>query len=280
MGAEEVIPIPDGTAAKAALLRERLRALPALWVAYSGGADSAYLLHEAWEALRPLGREVRGVIADSASLPRAELNAALALAAERGWAVDRIETGELDDPRYAANPVNRCYFCKATLFSEMEMHVRSLRRAAGVIHLAYGENADDAGDFRPGRQAADEFRVLSPLREAGLAKAEVRALSRAAGLPTADKVAMPCLSSRLPTGRPVTREALAQVEAGEERLRAAGFRVVRLRHLGETAKVQLGPDDLPRLDDAVRAALEKEISALGFARVEFDPQPYQGAALR
>lgn len=267
---------PDETLAKAALLRERLRALPALWVAYSGGADSAYLLHEAWETLRPLGREVRGVIADSASLPRAELTEALALAESRGWTVDRIETGELDNPAYAANPVNRCYFCKATLFSEMERRAR----AAGMVHLAYGENADDAGDFRPGRQAADEFRVLSPLREAGLAKAEVRALSRAAGLPTADKVAMPCLSSRLPTGRPVTREALAQVEAGETRLHAAGFRVVRLRHLGETAKVQLGPDDLPRLDAAAKGTLEREIAALGFARVEFDPQPYQGAALR
>lgn len=264
------------TLAKAALLRERLRALPALWVAYSGGADSAYLLHEAWETLRPLGREVRGVIADSASLPRAELAAALALAESRGWAVDRIETRELDNPDYAANPLNRCYFCKAELFTRMEERAR----AAGIVHLAYGENADDAGDFRPGRQAADEFRVLSPLREAGLAKTEVRALSHAAGLPTHDKIAMPCLSSRLPTGRPVTRGALAQVEAGEDRLRAAGFRVVRLRHLGETARVQLGPDDLPRLDDGARGALEKEIAALGFARVEFDPQPYQGAALR
>jgi uncharacterized protein len=255
-------------------LLDFLRSQPSLLVAYSGGVDSAYLLHA---AVLALGTRARGVIADSPSLPRRELAEAVELARQRNWPLEVIQTRELDNPAYAANPVNRCYFCKHELFACMEAHAR-LR---GETRLAYGENADDAHDFRPGQEAAREFRVLAPLREARLTKAEIRSLSASAGLPTAGKAAQPCLSSRLPTGQPVTREALRKIEAGENLLRNAGFRIYRLRHLGEKARIQVAPDEKPRLDEpSLRLDLEKELKALGFSSVEFDSEGYRGASLR
>jgi uncharacterized protein len=262
------------TLKKAAELQQGLKSLDSLLVAYSGGVDSAYLMQAAAEAM---GTRVRGVMADSPSLPRAEKEEALALATERGWRVEVLQTHELDNPQYAANPLNRCYFCKHELFQKMEAYARGEKFTA----LAYGENADDAGEFRPGQQAAQEFRILAPLREAGLTKAEIRQLSREAGLPTADKAAQPCLSSRLPTGQPVTREALAQVEAGEKMLREAGFMIYRLRHLGDRARVQVAPEELVRLQKGpLQQALAVRLKSLGFAQVEFDEKPYQGASLR
>jgi uncharacterized protein len=252
----------------------RLQALPSLVVAYSGGVDSAYLLHAAFSRL---GDRCRGVIADSPSLPRHELNEAITLADKQGWPLVIIQTGELDNPEYAANPLNRCYFCKHELFSRLEAYALKHQ----ITHFAYGENADDTRDFRPGRQAADEFSALAPLREAGLTKREIRELSREAGLPTADKTAQPCLASRLPAGQPVTREALARIEAGEIILRDAGFHVYRLRNLGQTARVQVAPAELMRLEVAsLREELALQIRALGFDQVEFDPRGYQGASLR
>jgi len=255
-------------------LTAQLRALPSLLIAYSGGVDSAYLLHAAY---LELGDKCRAIIADSPSLPRQELTDALNLAAACHWPVEVIATAELDNPDYAANPANRCYFCKHELFQKLEHHARG----QGITHLAYGENADDALQFRPGRQAAVEFSILAPLRDASLTKTDIRELSRQAGLPTAAKTAQPCLASRLPTGRPVTREALAQVEAGEIILRESGFHIFRLRHHGSTATIQVAVAELPRIQQpAFRLDLTNRIRAVGFDSVEFDPAGYHGPSLQ
>ena len=258
-------------------LRSQLRAHSPLLVAYSGGVDSAYLLAEARSVL---GRDgVLGVIADSASLPRKALAAALDLAGNIDVRVEVVQTGELANPAYASNPVNRCYFCKAELFSQLEKIAR-VRLFRG---LAYGENADDVRQARPGRAAAQEYAVLAPLMEAGLTKAEIRELSRSLGLPTADAPAQPCLSSRIPHGTPVTVSALAMVEAGEEWVRSLGFSVFRVRHLeqidskGARAKVQLAPAEMLRLQDFKRD-IESGLQAVGYAEVEFDPEGYRSAA--
>lgn len=255
-------------------LHASLRAHAPLVVAYSGGVDSAYLLAE---AQRALGAEVLGVIADSPSLPRAALAEALALAEKFGARVEVVKTGELDNPDYASNPPNRCYFCKAELFTKLD----ELAKARGFRAIAYGENADDMAQVRPGRKAAEEFAVLAPLRDAGLTKAEIRALSREMGLPTADAPAQPCLSSRIPWGTPVTVDALAMVERGEAHLHALGFRVVRVRHLVEgdiaRARVQVAPEELPHLAEAL-PEIERGLRAAGYAAVEVDPQGYRSPA--
>lgn len=255
-------------------LRAQLRAHAPLVIAYSGGVDSAYLLAEAQQTL---GDRVLGVIADSPSLPRQALADALALAEQFGARVEVVRTAELDNPDYASNPVNRCYFCKAELFIRLD----ELARERGFRAIAYGENADDMKQVRPGRQAASEFSIIAPLRDAGLTKAEIRAHSRELGLPTADAPAQPCLSSRIPHGTPVTIEALAMVERGEEFVRSLGFRVFRVRHLaGEAtaaARVQIAPEEMPRLAE-VQPALESGLRAAGYNRVEIDPAGYRSPA--
>lgn len=261
---------------KRALLHAQLQAHAPLVVAYSGGVDSAYLLAEAY---RTLGAEVLGVIADSASLPRQALADALALAGQIGVRVEVVKTGELDNPDYASNPPNRCYFCKAELFTKLD----ALARDRGFRAIAYGENADDMLHERPGRKAATEFAVLGPLRDAGLTKAEIRALSRELGLPTADAPAQPCLSSRIPWGTPVTAAALEMVERGEASVRGLGFRVFRVRHIvreelkAPVARVQVAPEEMPRLV-AVGGELEAGLLALGYAGVEIDPAGYRSPA--
>ncbi len=242
-----------------------------LAVAYSGGVDSACLLAV---AARVLGSRVTGVIADSPSLPRAALTAAIDVARGFGVEVETIRTEEMENPDYASNPLNRCYFCKAELFAKLD----DLARGRGFRAIAYGENADDSAALRPGSRAAAEFRVLAPLRLAGLTKADVRALSRQLGLPTADEPAQPCLSSRIPHGTPVTREALGFVERGEASVRALGFRVFRVRYVeGEppTARVQIAPPEMNLLE-ARRDRLERDLLAAGFGRVELDPEGYVG----
>ena len=256
-------------------LRAQLRAHAPLVIAYSGGVDSAYLLAE---ARRTLGDAVLGVIADSASLPRQALAEALALAEQIGARVEVVKTGELDNPEYAANPMNRCYFCKAELFTRLD----ALARERGFRAIAYGENADDMKQVRPGRQAAAEFSILGPLRDAGLTKAEIRDLSRELGLPTADAPAQPCLSSRIPHGTPVTVEALAMVERGEAHVRSLGFRVFRVRHLAAPsqpirARVQIAPDEMSRLP-ALAGELEAGLRAAGYTDVEIDPAGYRSGA--
>ena len=232
----EGLPWPE----KLARLRHLLRELGSCVVAYSGGVDSSVLLRVAHEVLG--GRAV-GVIGRSDSYARRELEAALTQAASFGAAVEIVTTGELSDPAFASNPVNRCYHCKNELFRRLG-EVRARHGAAAVLD---GTIADDARDHRPGRQAAAEHTVRSPLAELGFTKAEVRAVARHLGLASHDKPASPCLASRIPYGTAITSEGLAMVEAGEEALRALGFRECRVRHFGATARIEVPLADLPRL---------------------------------
>ncbi len=253
-------------------LRAILKGVAPLLVAYSGGVDSTFLLAE---ATATLGNRVVGVIADSPSLPRAALAGALAAANGFGANVEVISTTELDDPRYARNPVNRCYFCKLELFTRMD------RMAAerGFHALAYGENADDAFQIRPGSGAAREFRVLAPLRMVGLTKAEIRLLSREQGLPTADIPAQPCLSSRIPHGTVVTSGALRMIEQAEEYVRSCGFGIFRVRYVAQPehppiAKLQIDPVEMEKLHLA-EAQIRGAIRVIGFRDLVVDPDGYR-----
>ncbi len=256
-------------------LEAQLRAHAPLVIAYSGGVDSAYLLAQAH---RWLGANALGVIADSPSLPRQALADALALAAALGAHVEVVETQEMENADYAANPINRCYFCKAELFLKLD----ALVLTRGFKAIAYGENADDMRADRPGRKAAQEFAVLAPLKDAGLTKAEIRELSRELGLPTADAPAQPCLSSRIAHGTPVTLDALAMIERSEAFLRGLGFRVFRVRHLAATAqpgpqaRVQIAPEEMAGLA-GLEAAVESGLKAAGYVSVEIDPAGYRAA---
>jgi len=259
--------------AKLARLEEILRSRAPLLVAYSGGVDSTCLLAA---ATRTLGDAATGIIADSPSLPREALAEALEVARGFGAKVEVVATTEFDDERYASNPVNRCYFCKAELFTRMDAWAEGRNVAA----LAYGENADDPAHLRPGSQAAKEFAVIAPLKEAGLTKADVRELSRQWNLPTADAPAQPCLSSRIPHGTPVTRETIGLVERAEAFVKAAGFRVFRVRYVpGATpaARVQVAPDELPALQGSW-AEVERGVIAAGFSQAILDPEGYRSAA--
>jgi len=256
-------------------LEESLRESAPLLIAYSGGVDSAYLLAVAH---RTLGSRMLGVIADSPSLPRQALEHALALAKEIGASVEVVKTQEMEDERYVSNPLNRCYFCKAELFANMDR----LAKERNFSTIAYGENADDANHFRPGLKAAGEFAVRAPLKEAGLTKVEIRTLSRELGLPTADAPAQPCLSSRIPHGTPVTTGALRMVEQGEEYVRSLGFRVFRVRHIVEEggryrAKLQIAPEEMEKLP-SMREALEGGLQAVGYGTTEIDPKGYRTPA--
>jgi uncharacterized protein len=256
-------------------LRATLAAQRRLLVAYSGGVDSAYLLAEATSVL---GRFAVGVIADSPSLPRKALSTALEVAAGFGAEVRVMHTEELENPEYTSNPLNRCYFCKHELFKRLER----LARVESFQTIAYGENADDALEFRAGAKAATEFHVISPLRAAGLTKLEIRQLSRERGLPTADEPAQPCLSSRIPHGTPVTREALSMIEMGEEVLRSRGFKVLRVRYMAGAsgiinAKVQVDPKELERLYSHT-PELESEFNKIGFTAMTIDPDGYRAPA--
>jgi uncharacterized protein len=258
-------------AAKVEHLKAQLAAHAPLVIAYSGGVDSAYLLAAAHAAL---GDRAFGVIADSASLPRQALKEALDLARQIGARVEVVATEELQDERYASNPVNRCYFCKAELFTKLD----ALARDRGYAGIAYGENADDMRQVRPGRLAAEKFQVIAPLRDAGLTKAEIRALSRVMDLPTADAPAQPCLSSRIPHGTPVTVEALGMIERGETLVRSLGFKVFRVRHMAldqETrARVQIAPEEMAGIGP-VTETLVSGLRAVGYDDVEIDPAGYR-----
>ena len=259
---------------KEARLAEILRGYGRVAIGFSGGVDSTLLLRV---ALNALGRDrVLAVIADTPSIPRSELAEALRLAQEFGALCLTINPDELSDPNYAANPADRCFFCKHHLFAE----IARLAKERGYTVVLDGNNADDAGDYRPGRRAARELGVKSPLLEAGMTKADIREVSRRLGLPTADKPAMACLASRIPYGTPISAEVLLQVEQAEAALKAAGFPVCRVRHHGEVARIEVAPEALPRLLDAPqREALVKQIKAAGYRYVTLDLQGYRMGSL-
>ena len=252
-----------------------LREQGAIAIGYSGGVDSVYL---AAVGVAALGAEqVLPIIGRSASFPEHQWRVACAAADQLGLTVVEVETGELDDPQYAANPTNRCYFCKSELWSRLI----PVARERGVRVMADGTNADDLHDHRPGLRAGREHGVVSPLAMFELSKEEIRERSRARGLPTWDQPSSPCLSSRIPYGTPVTLGRLQRVERAEEALRALGIRGdLRVRHFGETARVELWGAELARWSSAAeRARVEAAVIGAGYSRVEIDPRGFRSGAL-
>jgi len=259
--------------AKQRLLEESLQSLGRTLIAYSGGVDSAYL---AWAASKVLGQDVLAVIADSPSLARSQLQDALAFAREHGIAIEVIQTSEMDKPEYVRNDRQRCFHCKDELFHVME----SFAAKRGFQSIAYGVNVDDQSDFRPGQMAAKQHHVAAPLLHAGLTKADIRELARAAGLRVWEKPASACLSSRIEYGRPVTLEALTAVEQGEEILRRLGFRKCRVRHHGEIARIEIAQDELPSaLTPEMFAEFTRAFKALGFTFVTVDTEGFRSGSM-
>lgn len=269
----ERVPLSSELENKLIALCARLRSLDSLVVAFSGGTDSAYL---AFVAREVLGARMLAVTADSPSLPREELVSALAFANQYEIPIETIGTDELANPDYQRNDAQRCFHCKDELFTRMEQ----LRSERGFKHIGYGRNLDDDADFRPGQRAAAMHFAVAPLADVGLRKVEIRALARAAGLSVADKPASACLSSRIEYGRPVTKEALAQVEGAEAALHALGFTHLRVRHHGKLARIELARDELPRaLSLELFDVISAEVRALGFQYVTLDLEGFRSGSM-
>lgn len=264
---------PDVLAAKQDRLLASLRDMRRVIVAYSGGTDSAYL---AWAAHEALGPEAVAITADSASIPESHKRDAEEFARNCGFRHEYVETYEFDNPAYVQNAPDRCFHCKDELFTRLEQ----VGRERGVEHIVYGVNVDDLGDYRPGQQAARAHQVKAPLVDAELTKAEIRELSRLAGLPTWDRPASACLSSRIPYGTPVTPETIKTVEQGEEAIRRLGFRQFRVRFHGELVRLEIARDEL---EAALTLEMAEKFTAifkpLGFHYVTIDLEGYRQGSL-
>ena len=258
---------------KSAALIHVLENLPGLIVAYSGGVDSAYL---AWASTQVLGPRALCVTADSSSYPERHREMASRIAREFNLNHEEIRTDEMSPPEYRANPANRCYFCKHELYTKLT----AIARARRIPVIVDGSNADDRGDYRPGRQAAREFGVRSPLDEVDLTKDEIRFLSRQAGLPTWDEPASACLSSRIPYFSEVTDEKLRMIERAEDVLRGLGFRVCRVRHHETIARLEIAREEMHRaLEPDIADAIDRELRAIGYQHVTLDLRGYRLGSL-
>jgi uncharacterized protein len=265
---------PDTLAQKKAALTQRLRELPGLLVAYSGGVDSAYL---AWAAATELGDRMLAVIADSPSLPRRHLIAAEAFADQHRIPYKVVSTAELDNPDYVKNDAQRCFHCKSELFTVLEQ----IRAELGFSHLAYGLNVDDRSDFRPGQQAAQNRGVLAPLAEAGLNKSDIRQLARKAQLETWDKPAAACLSSRIAYGQQVTTDLLSRIERAEEFLESEGCREFRVRAHGDLARVEIAVSEMAQFlqDPGFLKRMSAALKASGFLYVTLDCDGFRSGSM-
>jgi uncharacterized protein len=265
--------LPADAESKLRALEAQLGQLGSLMVAYSGGVDSAFL---AATAYRVLGERMLAVLADSPSLARRDMEQASEFARTVGMPLRVILTEELERPEYQRNDANRCFHCKTELFEGM----KALGAQLGFTNIAYGMNADDTRDFRPGQRAAQQHEVLAPLADAGLTKLEVRALSKAAGYTLWDRPAAPCLSSRVEYGRTVTREVLAQVERAEDSMRELGFREFRVRHHGELARVEIARAEMPRaLSMETLDAITTALRSAGFQYVTLDCAGFRSGSM-
>jgi pyridinium-3,5-biscarboxylic acid mononucleotide sulfurtransferase len=254
-------------------LMDALGGMRRVIVAFSAGADSAYL---AWAAHRMLGSDALAITADSPSFPRSHKRDAEAFVRQFEIAHEYIQTSEFDSPAYVANDPDRCFHCKDELFTRLEQ----VGRERGIEHIVYGVNVDDLSDFRPGQAAAKQHHVAAPLADAGLTKAEIRELSRRAGLPTWDRPASACLSSRIPYGTPVTIQNVKTVEAGEEEIKALGFRQFRVRFHGEIVRLEIAPEEMEKalsIDMARRFSVL--FKGLGFKYVTLDLEGYRQGSL-
>jgi len=258
---------------KTAKLKLILQEMKSVLVAFSGGVDSALVLAVAHSVL---GEKVLAVTADSPSLPRNELEETRQLAQSLGVRHRVVQTEELASPNYHQNPIDRCYFCKSELYTQLH----KIAQKTGSLFILNGTNTDDLGDYRPGLKSAEENGIRSPLWEAGFSKEDVRALAKEMGLPLWDKPAAACLSSRIPYGQPVTREKLNQIEQAENFLKLRGYRQIRVRHHGDLARIELGQEDLKRfIAEETDSSVSRHLMELGFRNVTLDMEGYRTGSL-